>query len=289
MRPFEWLTVVAAAGMALVTAAVQPSGALPRLLVFLAIAAATPLLARAAARPATQFLRDWLPVVEILVVFLLLQPIIEATATWRLDAALAALDAHYLARLVEAWRGAFGRPAAFTDAMYLAYVSYYFLPLTAAAIAWRRGPEVFGRAVFPLLLGFYLSYLGYLVLPAAGPRLPPAAEAALLGGGALSGAVRAFLRAAEATTLDAFPSGHTAVALIAAAGGSRLVGRGGAAALWLWAAAIVFSTVYLHVHYAVDVLAGIALALLVLGTERLRPSRLGRPAVAALDEPPSGT
>jgi membrane-associated phospholipid phosphatase len=270
VRPSERLTLVASVGLAAVTAAVQPQGVALRLLVFLGIGAATLLLARAPARDTTRFVRDWLPVGEVLVVFLLLQPVIEAAVPWRLDAALDALDARYLAGLVGAWRGAFGRPAAFTDAMYLAYCSYYFLPLAAAVIAWRRGPEAFGRVVFPLLLGFYLSFLGYLLLPALGPRLPLAAEAGALGGGAPSDAVRAFLHAAEATTLDAFPSGHTAVAVIAAAGGARLVGRAAAVALWLWAAAVVFSTVYIHVHYAVDIVAGLALAALVLGTDRAR-------------------
>jgi membrane-associated phospholipid phosphatase len=276
MRPSERLTLVSSIGLSAVTAAVQPEGAALRLLVFLGIAAATFVLAETPARHSTGFVRDWLPVAEILVVFLLLQPIIEAAVPWRLDAALAALDARYLAGLVEGWRGALGRPAAFTDAVYVAYCSYYFLPLAAAAIAWRRGPDAFGQVVFPLLLGFYLTFLGYILLPASGPRLPFPAEARALGGGAASDAARAFLRAAESTTLDAFPSGHTAIAVIAAACGSRLVGRGAATGLWLWAAAIVFSTVYIHVHYAVDVVAGLALAALVLGADRAhRPQGAG--------------
>jgi membrane-associated phospholipid phosphatase len=184
--------------------------------------------------------------------------------SWRLDAALAALDARWFSRLVDAWHGVFGRPPAFTDAIYLAYVSYYLLPITVAAVAWRRDPEAFERTAFALLLGFYLTFLGYLVLPASGPRLPIPEEARLLGGGALSDAVRAFLHAAESTTLDAFPSGHTAIAVISGVLGSRLLGGGAAAALWVWAAAIVFATVYIHVHYAVDVVVGLALAAFVL-------------------------
>ena len=275
MRSSEWLTLLAALGLSAVTAAVQPPGAALRLVAFVGIALATLVLARAPARGALGFLRDWLPVAVILVVFLLLQPIIEAAVPWRLDAALAAFDARYLARAVALWQGAFGRPAAFTDGVYLAYCSYYFLPVTAAAIAWRRGPEAFHRVVFPLLLGFYLTFLGYILLPASGPRLPSAAEAQALGGGVPSEIVRAFLHAAEATTLDAFPSGHTTIAVLSAVGGSRLVGRGTGAALWLWAAAVVFSTVYIHVHYAIDVVAGLALAALVLCVERARVPRCG--------------
>ena len=262
MRPSEWLTLAFALGLAALTAALRPDGAALRFTVFVSIAAVTVLIARAPAHAPVRFMRDWLPVAEVLIVFLLLQPIIEAAVPWRLDATLDALDARYLGDLVSAWRSLFGRPAAFTDGMYLAYVSYYLLPVVAAGLAWQRGPEAFGRTVFPLLLAFYLTFLGYLLLPASGPRLLTALEARELGGGALSEAVRAFLRAAESTTLDAFPSGHVAIAVVAAACGARLVGRGAAVLLWLWAAAVAVSTVYIHVHYAVDVVAGLALAAL---------------------------
>jgi len=263
VRPSERLTFSAAFVLAIITLWVRPEGGLMRLVIFVAIAAATLLLAQEP-RDGGNFLRDWLPVGGVLAVFLLLQPIIEAAVPWRLDSMLVAFDARYLSWLVTAWRGAFGRPAAFTDAIYLAYVSYYLLPIAVAAVAWRRDAETFERTVFALLLGFYLTFLGYLLLPASGPRLPAADEAGRLGGGAISDAVRAFLHTAESTTLDAFPSGHTAIAVISGVFGSRLRGRGAATAFWAWGAAIVFATVYISVHYAVDVVAGLALAALVL-------------------------
>jgi membrane-associated phospholipid phosphatase len=264
VRPSERLTVVAALTLVALTVVVRPEGAAWRLVVFTSIAVTTALLAQAPLRPGLQFLRGWLPVAEVIVTYLLLQPIIENTVPWRLDATLAALDARYLPTLVDAWRNAFGRPAALTDAVYLAYFSYYFLPITVAAVAWRRGTEDFERTVFVLLLGFYLTFLGYLLMPASGPRLPLQDEARQLGGGVISDAVRAFLQAAETTRLDAFPSGHTTASILAAVTGTRLLGRVAAGAVWAWAAAIVFATVYIHVHYAVDVPAGLALAVVVL-------------------------
>lgn len=264
MRPSERLTIVAALLLSAVTAVARPDGAVVRLLAFLSMAAATALLAMLPPSRGVRFLRDWLPVGEVVAMFLLLQPVIEATVPWRLDATLAAVDARSLGWLVATWRSAFGRPAVFTDAVYLAYFSYYLLPVTVAVLASRAGPGTFERTVFALLLGFYVTFLGYLLLPASGPRLPFEAEAHQLGGGAISDAVRAFLRAAETTTLDAFPSGHTTVSVIAAVTGSRLLGRRGAALVWTWAAAIVFATVYINVHYAVDVLAGLVLAAFVL-------------------------
>lgn len=272
MRPSERLTIAAALALAALTAAVRPEGATLRLLAFAAVAAITLALAKARPVGCGGFVRDWFPVAAVLTIFLLLQPVIEATVTWRLDAALAAFDHRYLSWLVTAWRGAFGRPPAFTDAIYFAYFSYYLLPIAVAAVARRHGPEPFERVVLALLLGFYLTYLGYILLPASGPRLPLGSEAGELGGGAISDGVRAFLRTAETTTLDAFPSGHTAIALISAVLASNLLGATAAAAVWLWAGAIIFATVYINVHYAVDVFVGLLVAVLVLAMCP-RPSR----------------
>jgi membrane-associated phospholipid phosphatase len=181
----------------------------------------------------------------------------------RYDALFEALDARWFPALVPAWRNAFGRAPAFTDVVYVAYVSYYGLPIVAAAVARRRGPAAFEGAVLAILLAFYASFVGYVLWPTSGPRLAPADEARLVGGGAISDAVRAFLHAAERTRLDAFPSGHTAIALVSAAAGARVAPRHGPALL-AWAGAVVFSTVYIHVHYVVDVAAGAALAAAVV-------------------------
>jgi len=269
VRPSERLTVGFALFVAVLALALRPDGYLPRVVVLLAIAAATALLARDSTGPRA-LVRDWLPVIAVLACYMLLQPIIEVSVPWRLDAMLAAIDVRYFSGLLDAWRGAFGRPDEFTDAVYVAYLSYYFLPIAAAALAWRRDPRTFEHTVFAVLLSFYLTYLGYLLMPASGPRLDPADEARLVGGGAISEAARLFLRTAEATTLDAFPSGHTTVAVVSAAVGSALCRPAGALALWAWAGAIVFATVYIHVHYVVDVAVGLALAGIIIVIAGLR-------------------
>lgn len=213
--------------------------------------------------PAGAGARDLAPVGVVLAVYLLLQPLVAAGGV-RWDAALAALDVRWFGSFPDRWREAFGRPAAFTDLAYAAYASFYLLPLgVALALRRGRGPAAYERAAFTLLLGFYLSYLGYFLMPAEGPRVPRALEAARLGGGAFSEAVRAFLRMSERTTLDAFPSGHTALSVLPALLATRAFPRS-APLLWAWALAIVFATVYLSLHYVVDVLAGLLLVPLTL-------------------------
>jgi hypothetical protein len=142
------------------------------------------------------------------------------------------------------------------------------------------GPDGFEPVAFGLLLAFYCTYLFYLLLPASGPRLPLEDEATRLGGGPFSDAVRGFLHRAEATTLDAFPSGHTAVSIVSAVYGCRVFGRAGAVVVWICALVVIFATVYIHVHYVVDVLAGALLALMVLSGATALARMLGLPRSA---------
>lgn len=265
MNAQERLGAVAVLALSLILGALRPPGAGPALAVLAVALAATLALARLGFRHGLPgLIRDAVPFAVVVAVFGELQHGIEALNPARYDVFLSGLDRRWLGAAVLAWRGALGRPALLTDASYLAYASFYFLPVVVLLAAWvRRDHRAFGRASFTVLLGFYLSYVGYFLWPALGPRLAPSEEAALLGGGAVSHAVRSFLRAAEGTTLDAFPSGHAAISMLAVHVGTRLFPRVGPL-LWAWAAAIVFSTVYVQAHYAVDVAAGALLYLLTL-------------------------
>ncbi|HUL59923.1 MAG TPA: phosphatase PAP2 family protein, partial [Anaeromyxobacteraceae bacterium] len=284
MRPSERLTAAFLAALGALALLVRPPHAAAIAAAYLAQAAVPVALSRLGARGRVlSWIRDLAPAALVLVAYLLLEPVVEAANPRRLDAALAALDARWLPGLVAAWRGARGRPAWLTDAAYLAYASFYLLPLGVAVAVRARRPEEYERTVLAILLCFWASYAGYVAFPASGPRLPPGMEHAALGGGAASDLVRAFLHRVETTPLDAFPSGHTAVSLVSAAVGSRALRRVGFA-LWAWALAVVFSTVYVHVHYAADVVAGAALAAATLAaapwvSEALAP-RAPRPGRA---------
>jgi membrane-associated phospholipid phosphatase len=271
MRPSE--RVGAACLVALAAAAILSRP--PLAAAFAALAGAVVALTRLSARSPTWALaRDLSPIAILPTVFMLLEPVIVAVNPRRWDAFFAALDDRHLPALVAAWRTVAGRPDALTDLVYAAYVSYYLLPVVVALAVRARASGSYEATAFPIVLSFWLSFLGYFLFPTEGPRLPRSAEAALLGGGAFSDGVRAFLHAAEATRLDAFPSGHTAVSIVSAAAGARVLRRW-TAPLLAWAAAIVFATVYIHVHYAVDVVAGAALAAAVLAAAPALSRALG--------------
>jgi membrane-associated phospholipid phosphatase len=89
-------------------------------------------------------------------------------------------------------------------------------------------------------------------------------ELQVLGGGTFSARVRDFLRAAEVNQLDAFPSGHTALSLVYLGYGWSLFPSWKIRVpLAISVVGIIFATVYLSLHYLVDLLAGAVLAALV--------------------------
>jgi membrane-associated phospholipid phosphatase len=213
----------------------------------------------------------------------LIGPVIAQMNPVRWDAELANVDHQLFGRMASGWRNAAGRPVWLCEAASLAYASYYVLPVAAAVVLWaRRRSEEFDRYIFALSVALLASYAAYFAAPATGPRVPDALAQAQLGGAQLSAALRSFLQAAERNQLDAFPSGHTAVSIVFLAQSWTLFPRQRlpfAAAV----AAIIFSTVFLSLHYVVDAAAGAALAVVVLGLLRATSRSAVRRAV---DEAP---
>ena len=150
-----------------------------------------------------------------------------------------------------------------TDLLQAAYTSYYFLPVTLGAVLLaRRDEEAFDRSLFLIMFCFYLSYAGYLLFPALGPRFTMNhLQNVDLQGLVIAGPVQELLNRLEGIKRDAFPSGHTAIALTVIVLARRFDRR-----LFLlffpFVFGLIFATVYLRYHYVVDVLAGIVLTAL---------------------------
>jgi membrane-associated phospholipid phosphatase len=154
-----------------------------------------------------------------------------------------------------------------TDILQLAYTSYYFLPIVLGVVLKvRREDEAFDRSLFFIMLCFYLSYVGYLLWPALGPRFTvDYLQHIELKGLIIAGPIRHLLNTLEGIKRDAFPSGHTAVALTVLYLARKYEKR-----LFVCftpvVCALIFSTVYLRYHYVVDVIAGVILAIVTIIT-----------------------
>jgi membrane-associated phospholipid phosphatase len=152
-----------------------------------------------------------------------------------------------------------------TDILQLAYSTYYFIPLSFGVILWvNKQRKEFDKTLFLILFCFYLSYLGYLLMPALGPRFTiNHLQTTELHGFIVAEPIQRFLNWLEGIKRDAFPSGHTAIALLVL----YLAYRFKRSYFWIAlpiVSALIFSTVYCRYHYVVDVIAGFGLTILTI-------------------------
>jgi membrane-associated phospholipid phosphatase len=140
-----------------------------------------------------------------------------------------------------------------SEALHLAYASYYLLVLVPPLLLYLRGRRAdYARTMLALVLVYGTCFLTYLVFPVDGPRYLVGAAAAP------DGPVRTavlHLLAAGSSRGTAFPSSHVAAAVVASLCALRFQRRVGI----IVAAATVglaLGTVYGGFHYAVDALAG---------------------------------
>ena len=152
-----------------------------------------------------------------------------------------------------------------TDILQLAYTTYYFIPISFGVVLWLNNKrEEFDRSVFLILFCFYLSYIGYILFPALGPRFTiDRLQTSELRGFLVAEPIQQFLNRLEGIKRDAFPSGHTGIALTVL----YLAYRFKRFFFWILlpvVSGLVFSTVYCRYHYVVDVIAGFGLTLITI-------------------------
>jgi membrane-associated phospholipid phosphatase len=254
------------------------------LLALAAVASSVIAIARfASASSAARVVHDFAPIGFVIALFSLTGSVIEAANPVSWDAQLAALDRAWFGGLPAAWIGLWGRPDWLVELASILYATYYAIPLAIAVSLYRGDRRAdFESFVFACVATFLASYVGYLLAPAYGPRLPTTQEVAL-GGHAVSAWLRSFLHFAEGNQLDAFPSGHTALSIVYLVLGWRLLPRWRFPLLVL-TAGIVFATVYLSLHYVVDIAAGALLAgAMLLAAPALHRVLAGQPGRAVRD------
>jgi membrane-associated phospholipid phosphatase len=152
-----------------------------------------------------------------------------------------------------------------TDIMQLAYTTYYFIPVGFGAILlFKKQRDDFNKTLFLVLLCFYLSFIGYILMPAIGPRFTiDHLQKSELRGLFITEPIQNVLNMLEGIKRDAFPSGHTAIPLVIL----YLAYRYKRIIFWILlpvVLALIFSTVYCRYHYVVDVIGGFGLSILTI-------------------------
>lgn len=237
-------------------------------------------------RPLASFVRDWHP--------LLLLPFFYGEAS---TLNLAVHGGHYFDPLILEWEEAlFGTQPSLTlaavipslllsEALHSAYFSYYALlylpPLILWVTAWRQGkPQTtFHAAMLPIAITFAICELTYVWFPVEGPRYrfdPVEIEA-----GPVALLVRTILEGGSSRG-TAFPSSHAALAVAQTVVVGRYMPRLHPIVLLL-TVGLIIGAVYGGYHYAIDMAAGVLVALVaVLVADRIQEplphARLRAPA-----------
>ena len=224
-------------------------------------------------------IHNWYPVPTIFLVFKEMYVIIQSIAHPDWDPLLIKIDHGMFGADPTVWLGMHASPV-LTEILQIAYVSYYFIMLTVGIELFMKNErQKFSYIVFVIVYGFFLSYLGYLAVPAVGPRFTLHDFSTLkseLPGVWLTNGLRDFIDAGESipnnvsnaivyAQRDAFPSGHTEMTLISLylAFHYKLKSRW---ILLLFGTLLIISTVYLRYHYVIDVIGGTAFMLFTVLT-----------------------
>ena len=147
----------------------------------------------------------------------------------------------------------------FVPAMTVFYMSLYLLFLMAPFILRTR--REFRAAVLAMASAIFVSGIAFLLFPAELAFAPPAEGDLGIWAGLYHVADRLNL------TYNLLPSLHVAFAVVCVAFFSPHAPRPVKALLWLWAALIAASTVLIHQHHVLDVVAGWLLALVIVRVE----------------------
>jgi len=211
------------------------------------------------------FLHAFIPIISVAMIFNSLGDIIPFIRQRYYDDALIGIDYTLFATHPTVWMERFNN-ALLTALLQVAYISYYFMPIALGTSLFLRNRRVeFETAVFTIILCFYLSYIGYMLFPAVGPRFTlNHLQTTELQAGPMTQWIQQSLNSLEHNKTDAFPSGHTAVALVSLFFAWKY--REGVLFRVLVPAvsAMIVSTVYLRYHYVIDVIAGVLLAVLTI-------------------------
>jgi membrane-associated phospholipid phosphatase len=229
------------------------------------------------------WLAGWLPMIAVPFLYAELPTVIAAVGhASSFDAAVSHWDAAVFGGVPSTdWARAW--PALLlSETLHAAYASYYLIVFSVPALLyWRGRRRDFDEAVFVVLLSFVVCFLVYSAFPVDGPRYR--------GIQSMPGAIRTgvlWLLERGSSSGTAFPSSHVAVATTQSILATRYFGARGAL-LWVPTVGLAVGAVYGGFHYAVDVMAGLAVAVVMssVGLIAVRRARLAHASQANATAP----
>jgi hypothetical protein len=210
------------------------------------------------------YFRHWYPLPFVAACYREMAVLIPAVWNSSADGRLADLDFAIWHANPTVWLERIQTPG-LTEFLQIIYTLFLPVVLLIPFILWgERRYKDFRYCAFLLSVGFLACYVGYMVVPARGPRFfLQDLQHVPLQGMWMFKAMQGSLDRLESAHYDCFPSGHVLLTMLAW-WSSRQISK---TLFWIYSAytlCIIFATVYLRYHYTVDLVAGAALATALL-------------------------
>ncbi len=165
-----------------------------------------------------------------------------------------------------------------TELLQIVYGTFYFLPvILGISLILDNKKDEFDYSAFIVVYGFILSYIGYIIWPAIGPRFTLhnfEMNNIEMPGLFLTDYLREIVNSGESIPYgtpnpalvvqrDAFPSGHTQMTLLVMYLSVKL--RSNTKYFLIPnGLLLIFSTVYLRYHYVTDLIGGLLFAIITM-------------------------
>lgn len=228
-------------------------------------------------RSVSRFLRFWYPGIVILICFKEIYVIMISTHNVLYDDYLIKIDRWLFGTDPALYLSDLTHPL-LTEILQIVYGLFYLMPLIYAMelYLWHRYEEL-KYAFFVVFLGFYLSFLGYLLVPAIGPRFTVFNFLQLgveMPGLFFADIIRYLIDIGESipqnvhnpeiyAQRDAFPSGHTIIMILITYLSHKIKSK--SFYFYLpYCMVLIFSTVYLRYHYVIDLIAAVPVVLVTI-------------------------
>jgi len=228
--------------------------------------------------PTSWVFRNWYPLPYVASCYKEMALFVPAVRSSDADRWLANLDYRIWGANPTVWMERLYHPV-LTEFLQIVYTLFVPVVLWVAWMLWRKGKAAeFQYYAFLIALGFLASYIGYLIVPARGPRfLLKDLQHVPLQGLWLFRDMQSALDRLESAHYDCFPSGHTELTILAW-WGSRMVSKRWFRLYFAYTPFIIFATVYLRYHYTVDLLAGAGTAACLILTAPMLYRKLSKGA-----------
>jgi membrane-associated phospholipid phosphatase len=219
---------------------------------------------QAALRQVGRALREFAPIFALLAIYEVLHLLTPTLRPHVVDGSLIAIDHAVTGVDVGRWLNDHLGSGPLTAIMIFCYASYAFASPAYAIILYLKDKTAeFHDFSLAIAITALIGYSGYLLVPAVGPYLfqPELYPDPLPGWG--HGGLIDVLAELKGSARDAFPSLHTAMTTVLLG----MMWRDARRLFWTYlpvALGLYLATLYLRVHYAVDVAAGFTTAAIAL-------------------------